>query len=50
MTTTLVGQGGEADIIALDSGLVLRQYREARDVEAEARAMEHVRLTHLAHW
>lgn len=43
MTTNLVGRGREADIIALDNGRVLRQYREPRNVEAEARAMEHVR-------
>ena len=36
-------QKDEADILALDSSRVLRQYREPRDVEIEARAMEHAR-------
>lgn len=48
MTTNLVGQGREADIIALDNGLVLRQYRETRNVDVEARVMEHVRMHGMA--
>lgn len=43
MTPALVGKGREADILALDSSRVLRQYREPHDVEIEARAMEHAR-------
>ena len=43
MTLALIGKGREADILALDSSRVLRQYREPHDVEIEARAMEHAR-------
>lgn len=44
MTEKVVGTGRAADIIALDGGRVLRQYREQRDVEVEARVMEHARI------
>jgi len=43
MTANLVGRGREADIIALDEKRVLRQYRQPKDVEPEAAAMEHAR-------
>ena len=43
MTETLIGKGRSADVFTFGDGRVLRQYREARAVEAEARVMEHVR-------
>jgi tRNA A-37 threonylcarbamoyl transferase component Bud32 len=43
MTENPVGAGREADIISLGGGRVLRQYRDPRDVELEALAMEHAR-------